>query len=113
MSENSKIAARFSEVLTPNYRTPAIAIVRGEGCTLYDAEGRSYLDMMGGIATVVLGHCHPRIVSALEDQAHLLWHTSNLFASTPQIELAERLVARSFADRVFSPTRGPKRTKPP
>ena len=101
MSENSNIAARFSKVLTPNYRAPAIAIVRGEGCTLYDSEGRSYLDMMGGIATVVLGHCHPRIVAALEDQAHLLWHTSNLFASTPQIELAERLVARSFADQVF------------
>ena len=101
MSENSNIAERFTKVLTPNYRAPAIAIVRGEGCKLYDAEGREYLDMMGGIATVVLGHCHPRIVSALENQAHLLWHTSNLFASTPQIELAEILVARSFADRVF------------
>ncbi|MDG2050588.1 MAG: acetylornithine transaminase [Myxococcota bacterium] len=101
MSENSNIAERFTKVLTPNYRAPAIAIIRGEGCKLYDAEGREYLDMMGGIATVVLGHCHPRIVSALENQAHLLWHTSNLFASTPQIELAEILVARSFADRVF------------
>ena len=101
MSANTPIAERFSKVLTPNYRAPAIAIVRGEGCWLFDADDRAYLDMMGGIATVVLGHCHPRVVAALENQAHRLWHTSNLFASTPQIELAERLVARTFADRVF------------
>lgn len=98
---NREWAERFETALTPNYRPQPITLVRGEGCHLFDAEGRRYLDMMGGIATVVLGHCHPRVVAALEHQAHSLWHVSNLFHTTPQVELAERLLRHCFAERVF------------
>ena len=101
MGENERLASRFAEVLTPNYRPQPIAIVRGEGCFLYDADGARYLDMMGGIATAVLGHCHPKVVEALEHQARALWHVSNLYTTGPQVELAERLVRHSFAERVF------------
>jgi acetylornithine/N-succinyldiaminopimelate aminotransferase len=98
---NTAVVEQGSDVLVGNYARAPIAIVRGEGCELFDAAGRRYLDLMGGIATVALGHSHPRVMAALEEQAHKLWHVSNLFASEPQIELAGRIVANSFAERVF------------
>ena len=101
MSHNEEIAARFGAVLTPNYRPQPIALVRGEGSYLFDADGRRYLDLMGGIATAVLGHCHPRVIAALDKQARTLWHASNLFVTAPQVELAERLLRHCFAERVF------------
>ena len=88
-------------VLVPNYRPQPITLIRGEGCTLWDAEGKSYLDLMGGIATVALGHCHPAIRAALNDQSEKLWHVSNLYSTEPQLDLATRLIEHSFADRVF------------
>lgn len=99
--KNESIARRGADVLVGNYRPQPVALVRGEGCYVEDAEGKRYLDLMGGIATAVLGHCHPALVEALEAQAHKIWHVSNLYTTAPQIELAERLVAHSFADRVF------------
>jgi acetylornithine/N-succinyldiaminopimelate aminotransferase len=101
MDENERLAEMASRVLTPNYQPAPIALVRGEGCHLFDAEGRRYLDLMGGIATAVLGHCHPKVVAALEDQAHQLWHVSNLYTSQPQLELAERIERHCFAERIF------------
>ena len=101
MSHNESIADRATEVLVGNYRPEPIAIVRGEGCHVWDADGRRYLDLMGGIATAVLGHCHPKVVAALEVQARRLWHVSNLYSTEPQVALAERLVRHSFAERVF------------
>ena len=98
---NQDIAQRGSNVLVANYARQPIAIVRGEGCHLWDADGRRYLDLMGGIATVALGHAHPRVVGALESQAHKLWHASNLFTTEPQVRAAERIVAHSFAERVY------------
>lgn len=73
------------------YKEP-LPFVRGEGHTLYDAEGRGYLDFFGGIVTVSLGHCHPRVVAAIERQARVLQHVSTLFPTVPVIELAERLL---------------------
>lgn len=101
MSENGKWAERASAVLVGNYKQQPIAVVRGEGCHVYDADGRRYLDMIAGIATVGLGHCHPRLVEVVGEQAKRLWHASNVVYSTPQIELAERICANSFAERVF------------
>jgi acetylornithine/N-succinyldiaminopimelate aminotransferase len=101
MNENEALATHARDVLVANYRPAPIALVRGEGCHLFDAEGARYLDLMGGIATAVLGHCHPRVVAALEQQAHTLWHVSNLYTTGPQVGLAERIVAHSFAERVF------------
>ena len=91
MSENASLAQRASKVLVGHYRPQPITVVRGEGCHLFDADGRRYLDLMGGIATAVVGHCHPKVVAALEEQSHRLWHVSNLYGTEPQVELAERL----------------------
>lgn len=100
-TSNASIAARGESYLLQNYRPQPIALVRGQGCRVEDADGNRYLDLMGGIATAVLGHCHPALVAALEKQAHLIWHVSNLYTTAPQIELAERIVRHSFADRVY------------
>ena len=81
-------------------RTP-IALIRGEGCRVWDQEGRSYLDFLGGIAVTALGHSHPRVVQAIRDQAGKILHTSNLYLIEPQIALAEQLVDHSFAQKVF------------
>ena len=101
MNANDAMDARRSAVLTPNYAPQPISIERGEGCYVYDAEERRYLDLMGGIATAVLGHCHPAVQAALAEQAGKLWHISNLFINSPQVELAERLTGLCFADQAF------------
>lgn len=75
--------------------------VRGEGCSLWDADGKRYLDFLAGVAVNNLGHCHPRVVAALQKQATELIHCSNYYHIPSQIELAELLCDRSFADRAF------------
>ena len=101
MTTNAEIAERGKKVLVANYAPQPVSLVRGEGCWLIDAEGRRYLDLMGGIATACLGHANPKLRAALEAQAGLLWHASNLFTTEPQIRLAERLCAASFAEAIF------------
>jgi acetylornithine/N-succinyldiaminopimelate aminotransferase len=101
MTSNADLAQRAQKVLFPNYRTQPIALVRGEGSHVWDADGKRYLDCIGGIATVSLGHANPRLREAVLEQSKLIWHASNLYYTEPQIRLAEKLVARSFADRVF------------
>ncbi len=83
------------------YNRLPLSIVRGQGCHVYDAEGRSYLDCVGGIAVNTLGYSHPDLVTSIERQARHLLHTSNLFYTEPQAELAHCLVEHSFADKVF------------
>jgi len=78
-----------------------VVLVRGEGTRVWDENGRCYLDMVAGIAVNVLGHCHPAVVEALTRQARTLIHTSNLYYTIPQLELAELLINHSCADRVF------------
>jgi acetylornithine/N-succinyldiaminopimelate aminotransferase len=85
----------------PTYGRYDVAFERGEGVYLIAADGRRYLDFAAGIAVNSLGHAHPHLVGALQDQAAKLWHTSNLYRSPSQERLAERLVAASFADTVF------------
>ncbi len=75
--------------------------VRGEGCSLWDADGKRYLDFLAGVAVNNLGHCHPRVVDALQKQAAELIHCSNYYHIPSQIELAELLCTNSFADRAF------------
>lgn len=75
--------------------------VRGEGCRVWDADGKEYLDFLAGVAVNNLGHCHPRVVAALQQQAGQLIHCSNYYHIPQQIELAELLCAHSFADRAF------------
>jgi acetylornithine/N-succinyldiaminopimelate aminotransferase len=85
----------------PTYSRADVAFTRGEGPYLFDDKDRRYLDFGSGIAVSLLGHCHPHLVSALQNQAEMLWHTSNLYRISGQQRLAERLVAATFADTVF------------
>ena len=85
----------------PTYARADVAFERGEGAYLFDTAGRRYLDFASGIAVTSLGHAHPHLVAALQEQAGKLWHTSNLFHIPEQERLAQRLVDASFADTVF------------
>ena len=85
----------------PTYARAGIAFERGEGVYLYATDGKRYLDFGAGVAVTALGHCHPRLVKALTEQAATLWHCSNLYRIPAQERLAERLVEASFADSVF------------
>ena len=87
--------------LYPTYPRVEIAPERGEGAWIIATDGTRYLDFTGGIAVNVLGHAHPHLVAALTAQAQKLWHVSNLFQIPGQTELAGRLVAATFADKVF------------
>jgi acetylornithine/N-succinyldiaminopimelate aminotransferase len=78
-----------------------VTLVRGKGARVWDTEGKEYLDFVAGSAVNSLGHCHPVVVNALTEQAKTLIHTSNLFYTIPQIQLAELLVGNSCLDRVF------------
>src|ERR1700693_1372657 len=82
-------------------RRQDVTFVRGQGCLLYDDSGREYLDLVAGIAVNLLGHAHPDVVAAVAAQAAALIHTSNLYYTQPQVELAQRLVELSFPSRVF------------
>ncbi len=99
--KNSEWIKRGEQVFATTYTRFAAAMVRGEGCRLWDADGREYLDFLAGIAVCALGHCHPGVTAAIRRQAGELVHVSNLFYTGPQVELAELLVRNSFADRVF------------
>ena len=90
-----------STALIPTYARSPIAFERGAGAYLYSTDGRRYLDFAAGIAVDILGHAHPHLVTALIDQARLLWHVSNLYEIPEQTRYAERLVAACFADAAF------------
>lgn len=87
--------------LMPTYARMDVAFERGEGPWLFDADGRRYLDFGTGIAVSALGHSHPRLVKAIQEQAAKVIHTSNLYRIPGQEAAAEKLVANTFADTVF------------
>ncbi|WP_112243511.1 acetylornithine transaminase [Kribbella monticola] len=87
------LAERYSNALMNTFGPPKRALVRGEGAYLWDADGRKYLDLLGGLAVNCLGHAHPFVVSAVTSQLATLGHVSNFFASAPQIALAEKLLS--------------------
>ncbi|MET1255942.1 aspartate aminotransferase family protein [Aliikangiella maris] len=91
----------FDKVMVPNYSPLKIIPVKGEGARLWDKEGNEYVDFAGGIAVNALGHCNPELVNALKSQSEKLWHLSNVFTNEPALELAEKLVNATFADKVF------------
>ena len=90
---NEEYLERSHVVFQNNYGTPAIALVKGKGIVVEDADGKKYLDFLGGIATSVLGHAHPVIVQAVSKQIGVLSHISNFYAHPNSVELAEKLVA--------------------
>jgi acetylornithine aminotransferase len=93
MSETQALEAPFAAALMPNYGVPPVAIARGQGSRVWDADGKEYLDLIAGIAVSALGHAHPALVSAVSSQVARVAHTSNLFLHEPEVDLAERLLA--------------------
>lgn len=91
----------FNDVMVPNYNPAAMVPVRGEGSKVWDQEGREYIDFAGGIAVNVLGHCHPELVKALNEQGNKIWHLSNVFTNEPALRLAKKLTDATFADKVY------------
>jgi acetylornithine aminotransferase len=92
MSSTAALAARWSAVMMGNYKTPPVALARGAGATVWDVDGSEYTDLLGGIATTILGHAHPKVVQAVTAQAQTLGHVSNLAMHEPGVRLAERLL---------------------
>ncbi|MFI8964346.1 acetylornithine transaminase [Streptomyces sp. NPDC053493] len=92
MSANQELTRRWQGSLMDNYGTPRLPLVRGEGARVWDADGKEYLDFVGGIAVNALGHAHPAIVDAVSRQIASLGHVSNLFVAEPPVALAERLL---------------------
>ena len=102
MSEAFQVTrALFDEVMVPNYAPSAVIPVRGLGSRLWDQQDREYIDFAGGIAVNCLGHCHPALVNALTEQAHKLWHLSNVMTNEPALRLAKKLVDATFAEKVY------------
>jgi len=104
-------AERASRLLMDTYARQPVTLVSGSGVWVRDAEGRELLDMVGGIAVNVLGHAHPALRQALQEQAAHLVHTSNLYFTEPQLELAQRLVDSAFESRVFLCNSGTEATE--
>ncbi|BBX44667.1 acetylornithine transaminase [Mycobacterium cookii] len=104
MTHTTELQDRWSAVMMNNYGLPPLALASGNGAVVTDVDGKSYLDLLGGIAVNVLGHAHPAIIDAVTTQMSTLGHTSNLYAAEPGIALAEALVGLLGTDaeaRVF------------
>ena len=98
---NNDIMEIADRVIAKTYKRFPLVIEKGKGCTIWDTEGRSYIDFVAGIAVCNLGHTHKAVSDALAKQANTLFHVSNLYYTVPQVELALWLTENSFADRVF------------
>ena len=101
---SAAVLDRYDHVLMKTFGTPKRVFVRGEGCHVWDAEGRRYLDLLSGLAVNALGHAHPTVLSAITGQIATLGHVSNFFATPAQVALADRLVAMTSttgSGRVF------------
>jgi acetylornithine aminotransferase len=92
VSRTEELAARWTAVMMTNYKTPPVALARGSGAVVTDVDVREYTDLLGGIATTILGHAHPKVVEAIAKQAATLGHVSNLAMHEPGLRLAERLI---------------------
>ncbi|QIA62288.1 acetylornithine/succinylornithine family transaminase [Vibrio astriarenae] len=91
----------FDQVMVPCYNPMEMIPVRGVGARVWDQQGNEYIDFAGGIAVSCLGHCHPVMVKALQDQGSKIWHLSNVMTNEPALRLASKLTKVSFADKVF------------
>ncbi len=98
---NQDIIAQAEQVIIKTYGRYPVAFVRGQGSTVWDADGKSYTDFLTGIAVCVLGHCHPRVVEAITKQAQTLLHVSNFYHTLPQTEVATFLSKHAFGGKSF------------
>jgi acetylornithine aminotransferase len=105
MTHTDSMRQRWEAVMMNNYGTPTVALASGEGAVVTDVDGKTYLDLLGGIAVNVLGHRHPAVIEAVTHQMATLGHTSNLYATEPGIALAEELVALLGPDKTGAPAR--------
>lgn len=99
--DQAEVKAWDDECVMTTYTRLPVMFVRGQGVKLWDNDGREYLDFLGGLAVNGLGHCHPKVVRALQEQASTLLHVSNLYLTGPQAKLAKKLTDISDFDRVF------------
>ena len=100
--DNQILVALGQDYIMNTYSHLAIALVRGFGSYVWDSDGNKYLDLISGIAVNNVGHCHPRVVKAIQEQAEQLIHCSNLYWNQPQTLLAKLLVDNSCGEKVFS-----------
>lgn len=91
----------FDQVMVPNYAPSKVIPVKGLASKVWDQNGREYIDFAGGIAVNCLGHCHPELVDVLNRQGNQLWHLSNVMTNEPALQLAEKLINSTFAEKVF------------
>ena len=98
---NQNWMERADKVIMHTYGRQPLVLVKGEGCRVWDDTGKEYLDCLAGLAVVNLGHAHPEVAKAAAAQLTQLVHVSNIYYTTPMVDLAEALVQLSFADRVF------------
>lgn len=101
MSKTQEIIEAGQQFVMNTYGRTPIALVEGNGVLVWDAEGKKYLDFVAGIAVNALGHCHPAVVEAIEEQAKTLMHCSNLYWNEPQVRLAKFLVKNTCCDKAF------------
>lgn len=101
MASTEELLNESAKYLANTYARFPIVLVRGKGTKAWDSDGKEYLDFVAGLAVNNLGHCHPKVVAAIKEQAEKLLHVSNLYHIEPQIKLAKLLVEHSFADKVF------------
>jgi acetylornithine/N-succinyldiaminopimelate aminotransferase len=95
------ILADSQKYIMNTYGRQPLVLIKGRGTRVFDSDGKEYIDFVSGVAVNNLGHCHPRVVVALQKQAQRLMHVSNHYHNEPQINLAKALVKRSFAEKVF------------
>ncbi len=91
----------FNDVMVPNYSPASFIPVRGQGSRVWDQQNNEYIDLAGGIAVNVLGHCHPELVKALQEQSEKLWHLSNVYTNEPALRLAKKLTDATFAEKAY------------
>jgi len=101
MTSTQSIIDRHDRHLSLNYARYPVALVRGKGVAVWDAEGNEYLDLFAGFGAPVLGHCHPELIEAVTEQAKRLWHVGNLFHTEPQTRAAEAIAKHGFGGRSF------------
>jgi len=101
MTATKTLIADSQRYIANTYSRYPLVLVRGQGCKVWTNDGKEYFDFVAGLAVCNLGHCHPKVVQAIQDQSRKLIHVSNFYHIEPQIELAKLLCENSFADRVF------------
>jgi len=105
--------AKDARYVVQSYGRQPVVLAKGKGALVWDVNGREYIDCVAGIAVNNLGHCHPKVVAAIQEQAAKLMHTSNLYYTDIQPELAERLAQITKMDRIFLRIRAPSPSRRP